>query len=330
MDFMTAIITQKEVQHVLDMKSVIAVVEKAFRLYGQGKIQMPAKSYLDFGVGDLRSMPAFIDDKSMYMAGIKSVNVHPDNPKKYGLPTVMATILLTDPKTGYNIAILDGTLITNLRTGAAGAVAARYLSRKDSGIAGFIGTGVQARTQLDALVEVRKIKHIKAWSPSKQSTADFCAWARKKHHINVIHAESVRDAVKDCDIVATTTPSRKPLVEKEWIAQGTHINAIGADAPGKEELDPKLLKAAKVVIDDWSQASHSGEINVPISKGLFSKKDVYAELGKIVAKKKKGRTSDEELTIFDSTGLAIQDVGTAYLAYKKLKRAGKLREIRMF
>ncbi len=327
---MTSIITQREVQRVLDMKSVIAVVEKAFKLYGQGKVQMPAKSYLDFGVGDLRSMPAFIDDPGMYIAGIKSVNVHPQNPKRYKLPTVMATILLSDPKNGYNIAILDGTLITNLRTGAAGAVAARYLSRKDSRIAGFIGTGAQARTQLDALMEVRKIKRIKAWSPSEQGAADFCAWARKRYHINVIHAESVRDAVKDCDIVATTTPSRTPLVRKEWIAQGTHINAIGADAPGKEELDPKLLKASKVVIDDWSQASHSGEINVPISKGLFSKKDVYAELGQIVAKKKKGRTSDDEITIFDSTGLAIQDVSTAYLAYKRLRKAGKLREIKMF
>ncbi len=327
---MTAIITQKEVERVLDMKDVVKVVEKAFRFHGLGKVQMPPKLYLDFGIGDLRCMPAFIEDKSMYMAGIKSVNVHPQNPKRYGLPTVMATILLTDPKTGYNIAILDGTLITNLRTGASGAVAARYLSRKNSHIAGFVGTGAQARTQLDALMEVRRITHVKAWSPSMQGTADFCAWAQRKYHVGVIRAESICEAVKDCDIVTTATPSRKPLVRKEWIASGTHINAIGADAPGKEELDPALLKAAKVVVDDWPQASHSGEINVPISKGLFSKKDVYTELGEIVARKKKGRTSGSEITIFDSTGLAIQDVSTALLAYKKLKNRGKLREIKMF
>lgn len=327
---MPAIITKKEIEKVLSIKDVVKVVEKAFRLHGLNRVQMPAKSYLDFGVGDLRSMPAFIDDKSMYMAGIKSVNVHPDNPRKYRLPTVMATILLTDPKTGYNIAILDGTLITNLRTGAAGAVAAKYLSKKDSKIAGFIGTGAQARTQLDALMTVRKIKQIKAWSPSKKSMAGFCTWAEKNYSINVIPSDDIKGAVQDCDIVTTVTPSRKPLVKKDWIASGTHINAIGADAKGKEELDPKLLKAAKVVIDDWNQASHSGEINVPISKGLFSKKDVYAQLGQIVAGKKRGRTSNKEITIFDSTGLAIQDISTAYLVYKKIKAKGKLREIKLF
>lgn len=327
---MPAIITKKEIEKVLSIKDVVKVVEKAFRLHGLNRVQMPAKSYLDFGVGDLRSMPAFIDDKSMYMAGIKSVNVHPDNPRKYRLPTVMATILLTDPKTGYNIAILDGTLITNLRTGAAGAVAAKYLSKKDSKIAGFIGTGAQARTQLDALMTVRKIKQIKAWSPSKKSMAGFCTWAEKNYGINVIPSDDIKGAVQDCDIVTTVTPSRKPLVKKDWIASGTHINAIGADAKGKEELDPKLLKAAKVVIDDWNQASHSGEINVPISKGLFSKKDVYAQLGQIVAGKKRGRTSNKEITIFDSTGLAIQDISTAYLVYKKIKAKGKLREIKLF
>lgn len=327
---MTAIITKKEIEKVLSIKDVVNVVEKAFKLHGQNKVQMPAKSYLNFGVGDLRSMPAFIDDKSMYIAGIKSVNVHPDNPRKYKLPTVMATILLTDPKTGYNIAILDGTLITSLRTGAAGAVAAKYLSRIDSKVAGFIGTGAQARTQLDALMTVRKIKQIKAWSPFVKSTTGFCAWAKKRYNVQVIHAHSIKHAVEDCDIVTTVTPSRKPLVKKVWVAPGTHINAIGADAEGKEELDPKLLKAAKVVIDDWNQASHSGEINVPLSKGLFAKKDVYAQLGQIVAGKKRGRVNKKEITVFDSTGLAIQDVSTAFLVYKKLKSRGKLREIKLF
>jgi alanine dehydrogenase len=119
----------------------------------------------------------------------------------------------------------------------------------------------------------------------------------------------------DADIVCTVTPSRNPIVMKEWIKPGTHLNTIGADAPGKEELDPKILKSAKIVIDNWAQASHSGEINVPLSKGIISRDDIYAELGEIVVGKKSGRENDAEITIFDSTGLAIQDISCAKLAY---------------
>lgn len=326
---MTLIITKKDIEKVLSIKDTLKVVEQAFRLYGLGRVQMPPKSYLYFKDGDLRSMPAYINDTKMDIAGIKSVNVHPNN-KKFNLPTVMATILLTDPKTGYNIAVLDGTYITNLRTGAAGAIAAKYLSRKNSKIAGFIGTGQQARTQLEALILVRKIKTIKAYTKTIKECNEFCKWASKRFKIKAIPVKTIKEATLNSDIVVTTTPSRKPLVKKEWISPGTHINGIGADAKGKEELYPSLVKASKLVIDEWRQASHSGEINVPFSKGLITKKDVYAGLGEIVVGKKKGRENDKEITVFDSTGLAIQDVSTAYLVYKKIKAKKKLREIRLF
>ena len=129
-------------------------------------------------------------------------------------------------------------------------------------------------------------------------------------------AATIKECVSDADIVVTTTPSRKPIVQPQWIKDGTHINAIGADAPGKEELDPTILKRSKVVVDDVEQASHSGEINVPIAKGLFKLKDIYATLGEIIAGKKKGRASPREVTVFDSTGLAIQDTAVASLIYK--------------
>jgi alanine dehydrogenase len=137
--------------------------------------------------------------------------------------------------------------------------------------------------------------------------------------LNILPKKNVEDAVKGCDILVTTTPSTQPIVKNEWISEGMHINAIGSDAPGKEELDPEILKRAKIVVDDIEQAWHSGEINVPAAKGIISKADIYAELGEIIVGKKVGRESDEEITIFDSTGLAIQDLATATLVYKKAR-----------
>lgn len=132
--------------------------------------------------------------------------------------------------------------------------------------------------------------------------------------------KSIRE-VCDCDILVTTTPSREPVVMNEWVSEGTHINAIGADAPGKEELDPKILKRAKIVVDDLPQASHSGEINVPLAKGLLAEKDIFGELGEVIVGKKKARTKDSDITVFDSTGLAIQDVATADMVYWKALKA---------
>ncbi|MEM2679373.1 MAG: hypothetical protein QXU01_03020, partial [Candidatus Hadarchaeales archaeon] len=137
-------------------------------------------------------------------------------------------------------------------------------------------------------------------------------------------------AVRNADIVITTTPSRKPIVMNEWITEGVHINAIGADAPGKQELDPAILRRAKVVVDDIEQASHSGEINVPISQGLFKKSQIYAELGEIVTGRKPGRESKDEITVFDSTGLAVQDIATDWLVYRKALERGIGREMEIF
>lgn len=323
---MTAVITQKEIEKVLNIKNVMNAVEKAFKAYGNNEVQLPSKSYLTFKEGDLRSMPCYIKTSSMDIAGIKSVNVHPKN-RKYNLPTVMATILLTDPKTGYNIAVLDGTLITALRTGAAGGIAAKYLSKKNSKVAGFVGSGVQSYTQLDALMQVRKLKTVKIHSRNEKKMKAFCDYAKKKHNLKAIPCQTIQEAVSECDIVTTVTPVNKPIVKKDWIAKGTHINAIGADAAGKQEHETALTKSCKVVIDDWAQASHSGEINMPIKQGKFSRKDVYTELGNIVAGKKKGRLNEKEITMFDSTGLAIQDVSSAFLAYKLIKNK---KEVKFF
>lgn len=312
-------LNRTEVGSLLDMKGTLKVVEEAFRQHGMKKVQMPPKLYLHFKKhnGDLRIMPAFLEEQDI--TGVKIVNVHPDNPK-LGLPTVMALVVLNSTETGAPIAIMDGTYLTDMRTGAAGGVAVKYIARKNSKTVGFVGTGNQARSQLLAINEVIDIEEIKVTSASEKQTLAFRNDMQKKVECDIIPKKSIKE-VCDCDILITTTPSREPIVMNEWIADGTHINAIGADAAGKEELDPLILRRARIIVDDIPQASHSGEVNVPISKNLISVRDIIAELGEVIIGKKKARTNDADITIFDSTGLAIQDVATADMVYQKALKA---------
>lgn len=321
-------LNKRDVEGLLDMQSVIPAVETAFREHGLGRVQMPPKMYLNFKAhnGDLRAMPGYLEHQDI--AGLKLVNVHPDNPGR-GLPTVMALMVLNSTETGAPLAVMDGTALTDMRTGAAGGVAARYLSRDDSKVVGMIGLGHQARTQLLALTQVRDIEQAKIFDSVSRSAAIFKDEMEKELPIEIITEPNSRE-VCDCDILVTTTPVRTPIVRAEWIKAGTHINAIGADAAGKEELDPMILKKAKVVVDDITQASHSGEVNVPISKGIFSVKEIYAELGTIVSGRKPGRKDDSEITVFDSTGLAIQDVAAADLVYRRALKKNIGMELEMF
>ncbi len=325
----TLIITRKDVEKVLTPAIANETVEKAFTAYALGETEMPPKCYITFQRGDLRSMPASIWGQGFNIAGIKSVNVHPEN-QRLNLPTVMAVVALTDPETGFPLAILDGTFLTGMRTGASGAVAAKYLSKTDSKRAGFVGCGTQARTQLACIMENRNIEHIKVWkfSPDDRLASRFCIWARRRYGVKTMISQNVDDVTTDVDILVCTTPSRKPLVNT--VSPGTHINAIGADAEGKEEISPEILKKAKVVIDDWAQASHSGEINVPLRDGSITQKDIYAEIGEITAGMKTGRISNDEITLFDSTGLAIQDISCAYVVFEALKEKPGIRKIRLF
>ena len=314
----TYLIKRSDVEKALTMKDCVEAVEKAFRLYGEEKVQMPPKAYLYFTEfsGDLRCMPAYIPE--LNAAGIKSVNVHPDN-RKAGLPTVMATILLNDPKTGFPVAVMDGTHITNMRTGAAGGVAAKYLAKDNCKRAAFVGAGRQAETQLHAMMVTKPmITDVAAVDLDKGRAEAFAALCSEKYNLNAVVAGSIHDACVDADIINCTTASRKPIVMAGDVPPGAHINAIGADAEGKQELDGAILKKARVVIDDWVQASHSGEINVPVHNGEFKREDLAAELGKVVAGNMKIRTSDTDITVFDSTGLAIQDLITAAHVYRLL------------
>jgi len=329
----TYLIKKSDVEKALTMEDCVKATESAFRLYGEGKTQMPPKSYLYFNeyFGDLRCMPAYIPD--MGAAGIKAVNVHPDNHNAH-LPTVMATILLTDPKTGFPLAIMDGTHITNMRTGAAGGVAAKYLAKENCTKAAFIGAGMQAETQIMAMVITKpSVKKISIFDINKETAEHFAGVCKDKYGMDVKIEASIHDACAGADIINCTTSSRKPIVMKDDVPAGAHINAIGADAVGKEELDPNILTVAKVVIDDWVQASHSGEINVPVHDKIISEKDIAAELGKVIAQNKKVRTSDNDITVFDSTGLALQDLVNAWQVYNLIIKSpvkDKLQTVTIF
>jgi len=307
------LLTASDIKKIINMPNTLAAVETAFREYGFGKVVIPPKLYLDlkhYG-GDFRAMPAYVEKS----AGLKWVSVYPGNPGK-GLPTVLAMLVLNDPETGFPLAIMDATQITGYRTGAAGGVAANYLARKDSTALGLIGAGAQAKTQLLALLNYFEFEKIYMWSLREEDIERFQA----DFEDLPIESASIETAA-GCDIVCTTTPSREFIVKREWVKEGAHINAIGADAAGKQELDPRILADAKVVVDDITQAKHSGEINVAIKRESFAEVDIYATLGEIVTGAKRGRIGNE-ITVFDSTGLAIQDIATARMLLDKAKAEG--------
>ncbi|MFY9800725.1 MAG: ornithine cyclodeaminase family protein [Methanoregula sp.] len=295
----------------LDIRQVNMAVESAFADHGKGLVQMPPKSYIILPEGDFRTMPAYLP--SLAIAGVKIVNVHPGNPAK-GLITVMALTVILDIDTGQPTAIINATRLTDMRTGAAGAVAAKYLSAKKEIVLGVIGTGKQAQAQVTAISRELKIRQIKIWGRNPEHVRKFA-----DRFMEFPCLESSLEDACDCDVLTTTTPSRSPIIRSEWIHEGTHINAIGADAPGKEELDPALLKRAQVFVDDPTQAIHSGEVNVPISNGVYRADDISGTLGEVVIGKKK-RAGSDTITIFDSTGLAIQDLAIAHIAMQHGKK----------
>lgn len=306
------ILTQSDIHSVVKMSAVVPAIEAAFEAHGRGDTQMPVKVYLDLPEyhGDFRAMPAYMAGS----AGVKWVNSHPRNPVDHNLPSVLGMYILSDPATALPLAVMDATLLTALRTGAAAGVAAKYLARPDARTLGFVGCGAQARTLLAALNVVFDDLQVVAADQSPDAAAAFAAEAGGT-------VGDVADAAA-CDIVCTATPSHTPIVRQEWVRPGAHINAMGADAHGKQELESGLMVAAKVVIDDWEQACASGEVNVPLHEGSITRDGIHAALGEVVAGMTPGRETPHEITVFDSTGLAVQDVALARLVYEQARDAG--------
>jgi len=324
----TLLLNSDDVRANAPIERLITAVEAAFGADERGDAQMPAKSYIDLPQynGDFRSMPAYLrvrgdttdDGEGWDAAGVKWVNVHPDNRADHDLPTVLGTMIYSDPETAVPLAIMDGRELTMLRTGAAAAVATDHLAVEGADSLGIVGAGVQSYTQLNAIAAVRPIEEVVIADADAERAADFVEAFADRFEIR---AGSIAEAAA-CDVLSTVTPVESPIVDREVVGDHTHINAIGADAAGKQELDPEILRAAKLVIDDHEQTTHSGEINVPYSEGTITDADIHASLGEIVVDRAAGRTADDGITVFDSTGLAIQDVAAAHVVYTRAREQG--------
>jgi alanine dehydrogenase len=316
----TLLLGSDAVERHADLPAVVDAVSAAFAADARGDTIMPAKSYIDLPEynGDFRSMPAYVHAGDWDAAAVKWVNVHPDNPTDHDLPTVLGTLIYSDPETAFPLAVMDGTVLTRLRTGAAAAVATDHLAVPDARSLGLVGAGTQAYTQLAAIAAVRDIETVVIADRNERRQQAFVEQFRDRFDVR---AGSI-EAAAGCDVLSTITPVESPIVDREWVGDHTHINAIGADAVGKHEHDDRTLRDAKLVIDDYEQCTHSGEINVPWSDGLLGDDDIYGELGAIVAGDLAGREPDDGITLFDSTGLAIQDVAAAHVAYTNAQAAG--------
>jgi alanine dehydrogenase len=310
----TLLLNRDAVDENTQMPDVIQAVEDAFASYARGDAQMPAKSYIDLPQynGDFRSMPAYLEAEDWDAAGIKWVNVHPDNPDRFDLPTVMGTMVYSDPENAVPLAIMDGTELTMKRTGAAAAVATDHLAVEDATSLGIVGAGVQSYTQLEAIAEVRPIESVVVSDLDEERVAAFIDYFEGEFDVR---AGSIEEAAQ-CDVLSTVTPVEDPIVSRAAIGEHTHVNAMGADAEGKHELGDEILLDAKLVIDDHAQTTHSGEINVPYHEGVLTDDDIYGEVGDIVVGDIEGRTDEDGITVFDSTGLAIQDVAAAHVVYE--------------
>ena len=325
---MTLYLTQDEVKQVLDMKSAFTAVENAFREMGNKAIEMPPRVYLHFPKGVLIAMPAYMPN--LNAAGTKLVTVHPNNRKEYNLPAVQAKIVINSIENGSPLAIMDGTDITALRTGAAGAVGIKYLSHEDAKEVGICGLGVQGRSQIMGLMEVRpNVKKVKVYDVIPEAKATFVKEMKALYpKVEFAAVNSPEEAARGSDIVITCTPSPTPFMKGEWLKKGAHVSAIGADTAAKRELETSVLKKAdKLVVDYMPQAFVVGDFAKPKEEGAISEKDIYAEMGEIVCGAKKGRTSPDEITLFKATGLAIQDVGTAAKVYELAKQKGIGRDL---
>jgi alanine dehydrogenase len=325
---MTLIINRKEVESILDIKATVDAVEKAFLERGEGNTEMPPRVpiFLEDYHGAIGFMPAHL--KKSEILGIKAMAHYEKNPEKYNLPVLVGLITLNDLETGLPLAIMDAGFITTMRTGAAGAVGAKYLSRETSSVAGVIGTGKQGTSSTLALNEVRSIEKVKAYDLSKRSQETFQEALRDRIDAEIELVDNPKDAVCDVDILTTCTPSIKPIVRAEWLHEGIHITAIGADMPMKSEIYPEAFgRMDKIVIDSMEQAIIVGELSNPISQGIINEDSIYAEIGEVVAGNKLGREDDAEITLFKSTGLAIQDLMTAHEVYVKAKRQNLGKEV---
>jgi alanine dehydrogenase len=296
----------------INLPDTITAVAQAFKSHARGDAQMPAKNYLNFSEynGDLRSMPAYVPQ--FERATVKVVNAHPDNPGNHQLPTVMALIVVVDPRTGRPEAVLDGTVITSKRTAAAGAVATDRCTPESVTRLGIIGTGHQARDQLLGQLAVRDFDTVHVYDRDESIMTQFADWAKSQaSDLQVAPAKDPAEVVESSQVVVSLTPSKQPLFEKvQELPDTLHVNAMGADAAEKREWPDQLLNNVDLIVDGWDQARHSGEISQLVEEGSITEESIQGELGELLLHPE---DSLRNQTLFDSTGLAVQDTAAAHV-----------------
>lgn len=306
----------------LDGEAVDCVEDAFARLAGVGVVMPPVLRL------DIEEANGEVDVKTAYVPGLDSfaIKMSPgffDNPK-LGLPSLNGLMVVFSAQTGLVQALLlDNGYLTDVRTAAAGAVAARYLAPQNATQATILGAGVQARLQLQALVLERPVRHVSVWARRQESAVKFADWVRRELQLEVDVCNSARQAVEQGEVIVTTTPSREPLIEPGWLKRGQHVTAMGSDAEHKNEIAPEvLLEVDRYVCDRQSQCALMGELHHALKTGVVSENEVFPELGAIVTGDAKGRETETQITLCDLTGTGVQDTAIATLARKRAAATG--------
>jgi alanine dehydrogenase len=317
----TLVLTGGDVQALLGWDECIAAVENAFRLHAAGRSLPPGVLGIRAAHGGFHIKAAGLELGRLYFAAKTNANF-PDNPRRHGLPAIQGVIVLCDADDGRPLAVMDSIEVTIRRTAAASAVAARYLARSDARAATICGCGSQGRAQLRALARVLPLERAWAFDADADTARAYAADMSAELGIEVAPVASPAARLAVSDVCVTCTPSRKAYLMREDVRPGTFVAAVGADSADKQELDPQLMAAGVVVTDVLEQCAAIGDLHHALEAGAMSRDDVHAELAELVAGTKAGRRSSEEITIFDSTGTALQDVAAAALVYEKALAGG--------
>jgi len=331
----------------LAMRELIPLMAETLAAFSTGGAVQPVRSTVpvDRHRGFLGVMPAYLapfarresheggggaaPSDATEALGLKAVAFYPDN-AKYHLSTHLATILLLDPPTGALRALLDGRLITEMRTAAVSAAATDRLARRNAQVFAILGAGVQARAHLEALREVRPPAEVRVWSRTQSGADRFAAEMREKFGVAVAATASAERAVRGADVICTVTNSTTPVVEAAWLSPGAHINAVGAARPDWRELATDVVRRARLFVGSRAGAvTEAGDVVVPIQEGAITDRHIVAEIGEVFAGRHAGRETDEEITLFKSLGMAVEDVATARLAYTRAQAKGIGEEIRL-
>ena len=317
----TLLLTRRDVAALLDIEEYITAIEQVFRLYGEGKTEAPGILGVHARDGGFHIKAGVLDLERPFFVAKVNANF-PQNAKRFGLPLIQGVIVLADAENGFPLALMDSIEITVQRTGAATAVAAKYLARADSKTLTICGCGNQGRVSVQALSRIFSLENVFAYDFDHAQAERFASDLSEQQGLSVEVIGELERAVRRSDLIVTCTPSTAYFLNEGHVQAGTFVGAVGADSEIKQELEPTLLARNKTVVDILEQSASIGELHHALDSGLMTKSDVHAELGEVVAGSKPGRTSRDEIVIFDSTGMALQDVVAAAAVFDKAVRNG--------